>query len=820
MQSIVAPLDGQTKGRKVLMKELVLDGLWELACVEDNKRALVNIPGSVYQNLLEAGVIEDPFYRDNEDRSRVVSEKNYEYKRLFHVEEDMLNQDKVYLICEGIDTIADVFINQKKVMQCNNMHMVLEVDVKADLVAGENEILISFTSPYKQIEIIKKNHPYMDLDRHLFQGKMQMRKAHYMFGWDWGPALADMGIYKSVFLRGYSDSRITDINVEQIHLFEKVKLSCSATWEAYSEGVEIKFSCYAPDGQLLFSKEADCGNAVFEIVNPELWWCINYGKQPLYTIKAEAILNGKVIHTFRKHIGLRTLTVCQDNDEFGQKFHFKINGVEVFAKGGDYIPEDSFLGRMSFDKSKKVIDSCIKANFNMIRIWGGGVYPTEAFLNYCDEQGVMVWQDFMFANIVTIWEGEEKETMIKEILQITHRMRNHPCIAILCGNNETELMVYDSMEPKYKEMYIKQYEVDMKEIVNKEAPHIFYWPSSPSSTGSMRDVENMSIGDTHDWNVWHGKKPFTYFRSTFPRFNSEFGLQSFPCMKTIETFTRPEDRNIFSYVMEGHQKSLSGNEYINYYIAQYFKFPTNFEALIYLSQAIQLEGIRYGVEHWRRNRNDQHCMGALFWQVNDCWPVASWASIDYFGRWKALHYGAKRFFEPILVSACEEGNIVELHVTNETLIETTGNLEWKLCHADQGVIKEESIACKIDRLHSDCITRLDFSDILGTKEDKRSYYLVYSYQSEGKALGLGTVMFTPAKHFNFRKPHILCQKIDDRKYQLIADQFCKFVEVKFDDDVILSDNYFDLVPGMEKIIETEEAVAGEPKIYSLFDSFS
>lgn len=801
------------------MKELVLDGLWELVCTEDNTRALVNTPGSVYQNLLEAGLIEDPFYRDNEERSRVISERNYEYRRKFYVDSELLEQDKIYLVCEGIDTIADIFINQTKVMKCNNMHMVLEAEVKTYLTTGENDILISFTSPYQQIEIIKKNHPYMDLDRHLFQAKMQMRKAHYMFGWDWGPALADMGIYRSIFLRGYKASRITDINIEQKHLFDKVELSCSADWEAFSEGSEIIFSCYAPDGQLLFSKAAECGKALFEIDHPQLWWCINYGEQPLYTIKAEAVLRGEVIHTINKRIGLRTLTVCQDNDAFGQKFHFKINDVEVFAKGGDYIPEDSLLGRMNFEKSKQIIDSCIKANFNMIRIWGGGLYPTEDFLDYCDEKGIMVWQDFMFANIVTIWEGEEKENMTGEVLQLTHRLRNHPCIAILCGNNETEMMVWDSMEPKYKEMYIRQYEVDMKEIVNKEAPHIFYWPSSPSSTGSMRDVENMSIGDTHDWNVWHGKKPFTYFRSTFPRFNSEFGLQSFPCMKTIETFTLPEDRNIFSYVMEGHQKSLSGNEYINYYISQYFKFPVNFEALIYLSQAIQLEGIRYGVEHWRRNRNDQHCMGALFWQVNDCWPVASWSSIDYFGRWKALHYGAKRFFEPILVSACEEGCSVELHVTNETLVESNGVLTWRLCHVEHGILKEDSIDCQIGRLHSDCIRKLDFSDILITKEDKRSYYLSYSYQSEGVTVGSGTVIFSPAKHFDFREPHILCEKIDDRRYRLTSDQFCKFVEVTFEEDVILSDNFFDLVPGAEKIIETERAVAGEPKIYSLYNSF-
>ena len=806
------------------MKKLSLNGKWQIKSEAEKDWVEAKVPGSVYENLMNAGLIEDPFYRDNEGPSKAVSERDYTYRRTFALDKDFLNSDRIYLECEGIDTIAEIRINGRKVMNCENMHMVLETEVKDALKAGENEIQVAFTSPYKEIERIKASHPDMDLDRHLFQAKMQMRKAACMFGWDWGPALADMGIYRSLSLKAYDGGRITDLSVCQEHSFGKVKLFCTAETESYQAGKKLRFSVYDPEGALIatetYGLEEGGETFVCTVQNPRLWWCIGYGEQPLYTVKAE-VLNEKeeVLHEVSHRIGLRTLTICQEKDSFGESFYFKINDVEVFARGADYIPEDSLLGRMTAERSRKMLDNCIKANFNMIRVWGGGIYPTEEFFDYCDEKGLMVWQDFMFANIVTIWEGRERENMESEVIQLTRRMRNHPCIALLCGNNETELMVWDTMEKRFKEMYIQQFEVDMKALVKKEAPDIFYWPSSPSSTGSMCDVENQSIGDSHDWNVWHGQKPFTYFRSTFPRFNSEFGLQSFPCLKTIESFTRPEDRNIFSYVMEGHQKSKNGNEVINYYVSQYFKFPKDFKAFLYLSQTIQLEGIRYGVEHWRRNRNDKQCMGSLFWQLNDCWPVASWASVDYFGRWKALQYGARRFFEPLLVSACEEGTRVELHVTNENLVRAEGTLTWKFLHVDKGLIREKSIACAVGRLHSDCIEKLDFSEEIKTPEDFRKYYLAYALVSDGKEVGCGTVMFVPAKHFEFKKPNIRCERIDEKSFRLNADTFCKFVDVEFEEDTILSDNFFDLVPGQEKIITAENEMSEPPVIYSLYDSF-
>ncbi|WP_373212993.1 glycoside hydrolase family 2 protein [Ruminococcus sp. 5_1_39BFAA] len=805
------------------MVKLSLDGIWEMRSEKEQQWMQAKVPGSVYQNLLEAGRIEDPFYRENEIGAKEVSEKDYFYRRTFLAEKELLSMDRVVLCCEGIDTIAEIFINGESVLKCDNMHRTWEAEISPALHEGENEILVHFTSPYTYQEVVKAKHPDMDLEGHLFQAHLQMRKAAYMFGWDWGPALADMGIWKSIGICGYEKGRILQLKADQVHGFEKVTLKCSMETERFgaaSQELTGKISVFDPEGELLCVQEAVDGKAEFEIRNPRLWWCAGYGEQPLYRIKAELVsCDGTVLCESEKKIGLRTLKLCQEKDTWGSTFCFEINGVEVFVRGADYIPEDSLLGRCTPKRSRKLIDSCVKANFNMIRVWGGGVYPSDEFLDYCDEKGIMIWQDFMFANIVSIWSGEEKENMTREIIQQTRRFRDHACIALLCGNNETEMMIWEDMNPKYKEMYIRQYEVDMPAIVEREAPGICYWPSSPSATGSMKDTENENYGDSHDWRVWHGELPFTHYRSTFPRFNSEFGLQSFPCMKTIESFTLLEDRNIFSYVMENHQKSKNGNRVINSYVSQYFKFPKDFRALIYLSQMIQMEGIRYGVEHWRRNRNDRRCMGTLFWQINDCWPVASWSSIDSFGRWKGLQYGAKRFYEPVLVSACEEGTTVDLYVSNETLISTRGTVKWKLFHVKNGLVKEAAVPCQVRRLHTERIAHLELDGIIKTRQDAREYYLAYSYESEGRTVGEGTVLFVQAKHFEFPEPEIVCEKTGTCTWKISSKQFAKFVEVDFGEDILLSDNYFDLVPGQEKYITLEREAENQPEIYSLYDSF-
>jgi len=794
---------------------------------EAGSREWINakVPGSVMQDLLQAGKMEDPFWRENELSAKQFSEKDYEYKKLFAVSDSLTDCDRIYLQCQGVDTIAEVTLNGNPVMQCDNMHMELEADVTEIINQGENMLCFHFTSPYRHMEALKKRYPGLDLERHLFQSRLQFRKAASMFGWDWGPALADMGIWRPIRLRGYKSGRILEVDIRQKHAFQQVTLECRVRRHVWKEGTALKFSLYAPDGTLLDTMAAESDNICFVVNNPELWWCLGYGSQPLYRLEVSLLDGDIVCDQVIKRIGLRTLSLRQEQDEWGKSFYFVINNVEVFARGGNYIPEDSLYGRHSRERTHRLLEDCLRANFNMIRVWGGGVYPADYFYEYCDEHGLLVWQDFMFANVIPLWMGEEKENMIREIRQVTRRLRHHPCLAILNGNNETELMMepewVSNLEEEFIQMYRLQFEVEMPALVHEEAPDLFYWPSSPSSGGGGRPTEDMSIGDTHDWKVWHGRKPFTYFRSTFPRFNSEFGLQSFPALKTIESFTLPGDRNIFSPVMENHQKSLSGNEVINNYVSQYFRFPKDLQSFIYLSQAIQLEGIRYGVEHWRRNRGGHRCMGALYWQINDCWPVASWSGIDYFGRWKALHYGARRFYAPVLLSVCEDNTSAEFHLSNETLTEVIGIIEWRLIDGrTEQVVDAAEMTAQTPRLSSTCITRTDFSRLLPTAEAKRSHYLAYRLTVDQAVLCEGTVLFVPAKHYEFRDPGICCEYIGANRYRLTASRYAKFVALDFEENVRLSDNYFDLVPGYEKIVtvEEQETIDSPPTLFSLYHS--
>lgn len=474
--------------------------------------------------------------------------------------------------------------------------------------------------------------------------------------------------------------------------------------------------------------------------------------------------------------------------------------------GADYIPEDNIIARCNKAKTKKLIEDCVEANFNSIRLWGGGYYAEDYFYDLCDEYGLIIWHDHLFACAVYDFNDEFKENITEEIIQNTKRIRHHASLGLWCGNNEMETAWVDwgIKDPlKFKADYIKQFEVLMPEISKAVDPNTFYWLASPSSTGSFDKPNDENYGDMHDWSIWHGRKPFTDYRNRFPRFMSEFGIQSFPSNKTIESFTLPEDRNLFSYVMENHEKQNVGIEIIVNYISQYFKFPKDFSNFAYVSQLIQAEGLRYGVEHWRRNRG--RCMGAIYWQLNDCWPVISWASIDYYGRWKALHYAAKKFFSPVLLSACEEGTKVSLHLSNESLNKVSGKVVWKLRDSHSNILCQHEQSIHIEELTSKEIVNLDFAKELDSKKKMREHYLEYSLFIDDKNVSSETALFVPAKHFNFKPAKISysLKELEDRfLISLSSDTFAKFVELDFKSlDGIFSDNYFDLSANEMKNIE-------------------
>lgn len=790
------------------MIEKTLNGKWQMKQTTWDKWIEADVPGDVYNDLLNANLIDDPFYRENEYDATKLSYNDYEYRTSFEVDKRLLSSEKVLLCCNGLDTLAEITLNGKKIGNTDNMHRTYEFDIKNILIEGENTIHILFSSPVKYCEKKQAEKPILDRKDSL-NGSYYLRKAHCMFGWDWGPKLPDMGIWRDISIKGYNAERIEQVHIKQDHQKEKVSLNIMVNREIWTKkDTKIKIDIDTPDGKKIV-KVVDAKNKeehiIIDIENPQLWWPNGYGKQPLYNIKVSLLNDNTVLDSKTLTVGLRTINVRREDDDWGQSFTFVVNGTEVFLMGADYIPEDNLLARCSRERTEKLLKDCIKANFNCVRVWGGGAYPNDYFYEICDKLGLLVWQDLMFACMVYDLTDEFVDNIKKELVDNIRRIRHHASLAIWCGNNEIECGLSDDWIPdnkKAREDYLRQFNDIIPSILKEEDPSTFYWPSSPSAKGDFDNPNCDNIGDMHYWGVWHNTEPFTYYRKYFPRFMSEFGLQSFPGIKTVESFTLPEDRNIFSPVMESHQKNSTCNAKILHYISETYRYPKDFESLLIVSQLIQAEGIKYGVEHWRRNRG--RCMGTIYWQLNDCWPVASWSSIDYFGRWKALHYSAKRFYAPLLISACEEGTHVELHMTNETFNKVAGDVVWILRDKGGSVIDSDTIKVEVEPLSSKRCAVLDFSDTLDTIEKKRNTYLEYEFIHDTSSISSGTVLFVKPKHFEFVDPQLKVnvEEIKDRFVLTVTSKsFAKYVMIDFKDvDGIFEDNYFDLSPNTEKKI--------------------
>ncbi|MBR6089327.1 MAG: glycoside hydrolase family 2 protein, partial [Anaerolineaceae bacterium] len=567
------------------------------------------------------------------------------------------------------------------------------------------------------------------------------------------------------------------------------------------------------------------------ISDPKLWWPAGFGAQPLYNVEVNLKRDDDCLDHWQKRIGLRTLCICRDKDPdgSGESFCHMVNGIKIFAMGADYIPEDNLLPRRSQERTRRLLEDARLANMNTIRVWGGGCYPDDWFYDICDELGLLVWQDCMFACAAYDLSDEFEQNIRAEITDNVRRLRHHPSLALWCGNNEMEDFVLQGVwitEKKQSADYIKIFEYIIPGIVKREDPDAFYWPSSPSSGGSFESPNAPDRGDVHYWDVWHGLKPFTEYRKFLFRYASEFGFQSFPCMATIESFTEPEDRNPFSYVMEKHQRNASANGRIAEYLSQTYLYPTSFDAFVYASQLLQAQAMQYGVEHWRRHRG--YCMGAIIWQLNDCWPVVSWSSIDYYGRWKALHSYEKRFFSPVLISCHEEGIISQntntnaehlpekmtarLNVSNETLDPFMGIARWSLRRPDGSVIESGSFNVNVPALSAEWLSEAqDFS--------KYSFYeCYYAYELEdqaGNVIGSGSVLFCPPKHFPFADPCLKAVLCDD-EIVVTAEAYARSVEIQCGPDVLLDDNFFDMNAGEKRI----KILRGTPefiKVRSVYD---
>ena len=805
------------------MQTCTLNGTWQLSAGHRSLESVdMQIPGTVLSGLLAAGKIKDPFYRTNEDATRALFWQDYVFTRTFDVDEELLAQQHIVLVCEGLDTLAEISINGTFLAKTDNMHRTWKFQAKKLLHPGKNEIQIVFRSVLRFIE----DYPYEAHKKINYipcgsmKGNQLLRKAHSMFGWDWGPQTIDAGIFRDIYLQGYSHARIEDIRIHQQHA-KNVSVQTSITLSESVPGQKlcVELSEDGADKPLqtkLCKTNADGVAAVdFVIENPKLWWPNDYGDQPLYIVRTTLLdEDGTSLESITRRIGLRTLTISQEKDEWGNEFAFCVNGVKIFTRGGNYIPDDCLYTRITEKKLDYILESCRRAHFNCVRVWGGGYYPSDAFYDLCDEKGLIVWQDLMYACNVYDVTDAFAENCRQETYDNVRRLRHHASLGLWCGNNEIESAWdhwgdFQKETPYLRADYIRLFEEVLPKAVQEADGETFYWHSSPSSGGCFDNPDDANRGDTHYWDVWHGQKPFTDYRKYFFRFCSEFGFQSFPCAKTVNSFTLEDDRNIFSRVMESHQKNDAANGKMLYYLSENLRYPKDLTHLLYASQVLQGMAIKYGVDHWRRNRG--RCMGTLYWQINDDWPAPSWSSIDYFGRWKALHYMAQKFYAPHAVSMTLEDHRCHVYFSNESFETTEYSLTLSIRDLSGNVLETYET-----KGNSPAFSAIETAvvDICSWEDQKDDIFLEAVIHTKDQKVLKDVETLVPYKYLNLKNPVISTEAEETNDAFILhisSDCFAPFVALDFDDaDVIFSDNFFHLTDKtvQDIIVKKEDILQG------------
>ena len=815
------------------------------------------VPGGVHTDLLALGRIEDPFVADNEKRVSWVAESDWEYRRTFAVEAALLDEEQVFLVCDGLDTLATLTLNGQRLAGTDNMFRQYRWEVKSLLRGGDNELIIAFGSPVRFCTEMEAIRPLNGVTAAI-PGGPHLRKAPCQFGWDWGPMLPPIGIWKDIRLEGRSIARLDDVHLRQSHAAGRVTISAAVTVERWSaDPLTVTLRVTAPDGSVqeqtgdvAEGTEGGAQGAV-EVANPQLWWPNGYGDRPLYGVEVVLTAGGSADQATARSIdlrsyqmGLRTIQLRQEPDQWGRSFEFVVNGVPIFAKGSNWIPADSFPTRISDAYLEGLIRSAAESHQNMLRIWGGGFYEEERFYDLCDRYGILVWQEFIFScSVYPLDVPAFVDNLHVESVENMRRLRHRASLALWCGNNEMEWgwVSWGWNKPELqglKAAYDRYFHHTLPAWVAEEDPDHAYWPSSPSSGVPFENPNGEVQGDSHYWDVWHGRKPFTAYRSTYPRFQSEFGFQSLPPLPTVATYAPPADWNMTSYIMEHHQRSGSGNGLMMAQMTDTFRMPKDFPSLVYLSMLLQAEGIRYGVEHWRRNR--PRVMGALIWQLNDCWPVASWASLDYFGRWKALHYAARRFYAPVLLSILDQGTSMGIHVTSDVREPWQGRARWSLQTIEGEVLAQGEENVSAAPLADTEVRTLEFGDKVKADPpaglamgNAHQVIFVCDLLQGSQTVATRVANFAPNKHLALTDPGLTVTvraALGGLTCDVSARSLARFVELGLEGagpEVVFSDNYFDVPAGRTVTVTcplpagwTLEGARAAMHLCSLYNSFA
>jgi len=810
---------------------------WQFSQSGKNEWLPAKVPGTVHTDLMTNGKIEDPFYRLNERDVQWIDKTDWEYKTTFFVDGEILRREVAELEFEGLDTYAEVSVNGNTVLNADNMFRTWKADVKKYLKEGDNELHIVLRSPIT--EGIKKYDaqgfeiPVSDNDLAVIgqvEGNKKVsvytRKAGYHFGWDWGPRLVTSGIWRPVTLKAWDRAKIENMQIIQNSVTQE-KATLTAVFEVNGVVDGAAHIAVLNDGKMLANKKIELKKGVekysidFEILNPQLWWTNGLGEPNLYNITGEINVGGGV-DSKTDRIGIRTLELVREKDADGTSFYFKLNGHPVFMKGANYIPNDVFLPRVTEENYRKVVETARISNNNMLRIWGGGVYEDDKFYELCDEAGILIWQDFMFA--CAMFPGDEAflDNVKHEAIDNVKRLRNHPSMALWCGNNEilaawkgwgwekAEMEKNPENAAKIWKAYEDIFHKVLADVVTEYDPQRSYWSSSPSSgPGIPADLKN---GDEHYWMVWWGKAPFQTYATHLPRFMSEYGFQSFPEIATVRKYALPEDYDIFSEVMKSHQRSSIGNGTIEFYMLQEYNKPKDFESFLYVNHVLQAEGIKFGLEGHRRAM--PFCMGSLYWQINDCWPVASWSSTDYYQKWKALQYYVKKGFEPVLVSPFTQGDTLKVDVINDKLEPIDAELKLKLMDFNGKVVWEKNSKITVPANTSTNFFEVNKSTFLaetGNLADQT--VLVCELVENENVISKNSLFFKPFKELKIEKPQVsfeIAGAAGGFDITVKTDKLAKNVYLQIgDEEGFFSDNYFDLLPAESVTIHLQSELSEE-----------
>ena len=769
------------------------------------------VPGTIHQDLLAHQLIADPYLLNNEQQAQWPAQKEWLYQTTILLTPAMAAYQQIELVFEGLDTDAEISINGKVIASVNNMFRVWKFNIRKQLKIGNNQLQVKFLSSEKiAASAYEKLQPKIPLDE-----RIMVRKAAYQFGWDWGPRLVTAGIYKNVYLHCWDQLKIAHIQYQQLqidtamaHLNAKVCINSLVEQKISYQIIDsITKQVYA-SSELKLMKGQQFFNIPFSINKPKLWWCNGLGAPNLLNLTF-ILVNKNIKTAANTRIGLRKIELIQQADQKGKSFYFKLNGVPVFMKGANYIPQDNFIPRVSSAQTKSLIQQAKAANFNMLRVWGGGIYESDAFYNACDESGILVWQDFMFACGLVPGDDAFANNVKQEIADQLIRLRNHPCIALWCGNNEVaegwsnwgwqkqyHMNAADSI--RIWSDYQKIFHQIIPSVIDSLSDGIAYWPSSPQFGWGRK--ESLQFGDIHYWGVWWGEEPFEKYQQKVGRFVSEYGFQSFPSKSTLEKFTNLNDRKLNSSIMQAHQKHPKGFQIIDQQMGLYYQKPLDFNTYTYTSQVLQAEGLKMAIEAHRSAM--PYCMGTLYWQFNDCWPVVSWSSSDYYQDKKAAYYFVKKCFATNMLAFKKQQDSLQVCLVSDSLNEMQVQFKFRVMDFTGKKILETNQLFKVAPQSATMLLNKSIASIV-SKHSLQNLVAVASIQKVDGSIIDQYYYFDTVKNLALKKDTIQLQQTRQNNQvaiTLLSPTLKKNVQLATNISGEFSDNYFDLLPNQTQII--------------------